>query len=228
VPKSSIAISSPSSLSAQALDRQFRLDHGHALGDLQHEPRRIKAGPSQHPVDIADEAQVVELASGNVDRYEWSVAPALGRAASSGRLLCRLAADLLEGPQADGHDLARFLRIADELARQEQLTSVAPPADERFRAHGFAAGQLEYGLVEDLELTARQRMAERHAQVQLLARRQLHPLFEYGEARLAACLRQVHRDVNVNAWFTRQRAGFDVEGVFVELLGLLFSGPVKA
>jgi RIO kinase 1 len=39
----------------------------------------------------------------------------------------------------------------------------------------------------------------------------------------------LHRDlVNVNAWFTRQRAGFDVEGVFVELLGLLFSGPVKA
>lgn len=36
----------------------------------------------------------------------------------------------------------------------------------------------------------------------------------------------LHRDlVNVHAWFSRQRADFDVERVYVELLGLLFGGP---
>lgn len=35
----------------------------------------------------------------------------------------------------------------------------------------------------------------------------------------------LHRDlVNVNAWFTRQQAGFDVDEVYGELLGILFGG----
>ena len=36
----------------------------------------------------------------------------------------------------------------------------------------------------------------------------------------------LHRDlINVHGWFSRQRADFDVEQVYVELLGLLFGGP---
>jgi RIO kinase 1 len=39
----------------------------------------------------------------------------------------------------------------------------------------------------------------------------------------------LHRDLlNIAAWFARQRVELDVEALLVELLGLLFSGPVKA
>jgi hypothetical protein len=140
---------------------------------------------AQRLLDTLDEARLMELGGGNVDREprhnQVGCRPAGG-----------LAACLLQDPTVDGGDQAAFLGDGNEAARHDQPAARASPADQRLGAGQRAGRDVDLGLVVKHELVARKRIAQSAFRGECLQRPRVHVARVKAVAVAARALGIVH------------------------------------
>ena len=150
---------------------------------------------------LSTSAAGVELAAGEVDAHEDRLAVGSRRLPT-----LRLAARLLDHPHADGHDEAGLFGDVDELRRHERAALGMLPAQQRLDADDEAALEVDGRLVDDAQLVAVERAAQRGLDVEAFDERRAHAFVVDLVARPASLLREVHGGVGV----ADHRFGFGV------------------
>ena len=153
--------------------------HQQALGDFQHQAGRRQPGFPQdlrHPIG---EALFLQLPAGQVDRAAQGAEPLL-------LPLTHLGTGLLQDPFTHLDNLARLFQNRNKFVRRHQPRAL-PPAQQCFNTDsmGTSGGNLHDGLIEQLELTLRQCLAECVFKIQALIHLFLQRLAVERQLRLA-------------------------------------------
>ena len=172
MPKSSIAMRTPSSLSAasrRAVSSALRISVVSVISIVS----ALGASPLEleRPFDVIEEIVGVELARGDVDRHAERVAGLLPLGA--------LAAGLPEDPGADVDDHPALLEQRDEVVGLDDPAPRLAPADQRLDPRRRHAREVEGRLVDEEELLVLERALEVHLELHPVLDGVLHPGLEH-------------------------------------------------
>ena len=176
----------PSALSRRRIESAaVEILDQHALGDLELQPRRRKAGFQQHRVDQPGKIAVAELDRRQIDGDLQRLRPAR-----------RLAAGLAEHPFADLHDEPAFLGDRNEGCGRNHAALRMVPAHQRLEPDHLAV-DLRQRLIVQTKFVALDGRAQFVLNGAPLAQPVVH--FDFEEARRAAAggLGAVERGIGI-------------------------------
>src|SRR5439155_16412994 len=150
---------------AQLLEPAQRLVRGvlegDRLGDLQFERRPCDAGIVEGPADLLHDVTRVQLVRGEIDRHAGP--------AGAGGQGPQISTGGSEHPRSDLVDGPRRLRRRYEVPRWDEAALRVAPADQGLVALDPAVGEADHGLVVQLELPGRHRLAQAPVHLQPIA-----------------------------------------------------------
>ena len=148
----------------QHLGRIFRVLHHQRFGDLELQRLRRDAGARDHRLHVVDEVVAQQLAARYVDRDE-------GKRRGRKRVLPggELARGVLQHVEAELHDQAALLRGGDEFLRRDASVQRMLPARERLEAGDRIVLKPHDRLVDDVDVSRFERLAELGVEVDAAA-----------------------------------------------------------